>query len=64
MPRQTNDPRVEQGKKNRNKAIRAYFEKRFNEGLRYEVIEEEIILKWGLGSSTINMIIKEYGIYK
>lgn len=64
MPKKIKDDRVRQGKINRNNEIRKYFEKRYNEGYRYEVIEEEIILKWGLGSSTINMIINEsYGKY-
>ena len=62
MPRVT-DERVLRGKINRNNDIRKYFEKRFNEGLRYDVIEEEIILKWGVSNSTINKIIKGYGIY-
>ncbi len=64
MPKEIKDDRVRQGKLNRNEKIRKYFEKRYNEGYRYEVIEEEIILEWGLSSSTINMIIKGYGIYK
>lgn len=64
MPKKIKDDRIRQGKQNRNNEIRKYFEKRYNEGYRYEVIEEEIILKWGLGSSTINMIINEsYGKY-
>lgn len=64
MPKKIKDDRVRQGKINRNNEIRKYFEKRYNEGYRYEVIEEEIILKWGLGSSTINMIINDsYGKY-
>jgi hypothetical protein len=65
MPRKIRDSRIKEGKINRNNAIREYFEKRYNEGLRYEIIEEEIISKWGLGASTINMIINEsYGRYK
>ncbi|MDH6309381.1 hypothetical protein M2451_002733 [Dysgonomonas sp. PFB1-18] len=64
MPKKIKDDRVRQGKINRNNEIRKYFEKLYNEGYRYEVIEEKIILKWGLGSSTINMIINEsYGKY-
>lgn len=64
MPKKIKDDRVRQGKINRNNEIRQYFEKLYNEGYRYEVIEERIILKWGLGSSTINMIINEsYGKY-
>ncbi len=53
------DGRVLQGKKNRNKEIRAYFDKRCKEGLRYEVIENEIILKWGVSVSTIAKVLKE-----
>lgn len=64
MPTRIKDDRVRLGKQNRNNAIRKYFEKRYNDGFRYEVIEEEIILKWGLGASTINKIIKGYGNYK
>lgn len=64
MPNKVKDTRIEQGKKNRNNSIRAYFNTRYNQGARYEIIEEEIILKWGISSSTIYMIIKEYGIYK
>lgn len=64
MPRPVKDKRVEIGKRNRNESIRKYFEKRYNDGVRYEVIEEEIILKWGLSSSTINMILNQYGAYK
>lgn len=64
MSKRITDPRIKQGKKNRNNSIRAYFKKRYNQGTRYELIEEEIILKWGLGASTINQIINEYGQYK
>jgi hypothetical protein len=65
MKRKRNkDNRLIQGKKNRNNDIRNYFEKRYNEGIRYELIEEEIMLKWGLASSTIYQIIKNYGFYK
>lgn len=64
MPRKIKDDRVRRGKENRNEEIRRYFEKRYNAGFRYEIIEEEIILKWGLGSSTINMILNGYGCYK
>lgn len=64
MPKNIKDDRVRQGKQNRNNEIRRYFEKRYNAGFRYEIIEEEIILKWGLGSSTINMILNGYGCYK
>lgn len=64
MSKKIKDDRVRLGKQNRNNAIRKYFEKRYNDGLRYEVIEEEIILKWGLSASTIYMILKGYGYYK
>lgn len=64
MPKKIKDDRVRQGKINRNNEIRKFFEKLYNEGYRYEIIEEKIILKWGLGASTINMIINEsYGKY-
>jgi hypothetical protein len=54
---------VKQGRINRNNEIRSYFEKRYNQGARYELIEQEIILKWGLSPSTIYQIIKNYGYY-
>ena len=64
MPKKIKDDRIRQGKHNRDEKIRKYFAKRYNEGYRYEVIEEEIILEWGLGASTINMIINNsYGKY-
>lgn len=63
MPKIT-DERVLIGKQNRNNDIREYFSKRWGAGLRYEVIEEEIILKWGVSPSTINKIMKGYGSYK
>ncbi len=52
------DKRVVQGKKNRNEDIRKYFEKRWNDGIRYEIIEEEVILKWGVSVSVITRIMK------
>lgn len=64
MSKKIKDDRVRLGKQNRNNAIRKYFEKRYNDGFRYDVIEEEIILKWGLSASTIYMILKGYGYYK
>ena len=57
MPK-INDKRIRRGKQNRDEEIRKYFENRFNAGIRYEIIEEEIILKWGLSSSAIYRIIK------
>jgi len=63
MPR-INDHRINIGKQNRNKAICEYFAKKFDSGFRYEVIVEELILKYGLSESTINQIIKGYGNYK
>ena len=62
MPR-INDHRINIGKQNRNEAIRIYFAKQFDAGYRYEVIIEELILKYGLSESTINQIIKGYGNY-
>jgi Mor family transcriptional regulator len=62
MPR-INDHRISKGKRNRNEAIRVYFAKQYDAGYRYEVIIEELILKYGLSESTINQIIKEYGNY-
>jgi len=64
MSKKIKDDRVRLGKQNRNNAIRKYFEKRYNDGFRYDVIEEELILKWGLSASTIYMILKGYGYYK
>jgi len=53
------DPRVEQGKINRNREILNFFKKRFDVyGKRYEVVEEEIILKYGVSASTITKILK------
>ncbi|NDW10473.1 hypothetical protein [Dysgonomonas sp. 520] len=64
MPKKIIDPRVRQGKLNRNDDIRKYFAKYYNAGYRYEVIEEKIILKWGVSANTIYQIIKGYGNYK
>lgn len=61
MPKIT-DKRIMIGKRNRNAEIRKYFEKRWGEGVRYEVIEEEVILKWGVSGSTIEKIMK--GVYE
>lgn len=58
------DDRIFRGKQNRNEKIRRYFEKRWLEGIRWEIIESEIILEWGVSSSTINKIMKKYGDYK
>jgi hypothetical protein len=57
------DARVVRGKINRNENIKSYFRKRFNEGARYEVVVDEIILQWGLSESTISQIVKENGNY-
>lgn len=62
MPR-INDHRISKGKRNRNDEIRRYFAKQYDSGYRYEVIIEELILKYGLSESTINQIIKGYGNY-
>jgi hypothetical protein len=64
MPKKIKDGRIRQGRQNRNNEIRKYFAKQFNEGYRYDVIEEEIILKWGLSPSTIYKILKGYGDYQ
>lgn len=53
------DKRLEQGKENRKKEIRLFLEKRFNEGLRYEIVEEEAILKFGISASAIARILKQ-----
>ena len=53
------DERVLQGKKNRDNEIRKHFEKRWKDGLRYEVIENEVILKFGVSASAITKIMKE-----
>ncbi|HEY5508422.1 MAG TPA: hypothetical protein VIK29_07120 [Paludibacter sp.] len=52
------DERVLKGKKNRDEEIRKYFESKWDKGLRYEVIELEIILKYGVSVSMINKIMK------
>jgi hypothetical protein len=58
MPR-IKDNEILEGKKNRNQSIRDYFNKRWAEGVRYEIIESEVKTKWGVGSSTIDRILKE-----
>ena len=58
------DERIRSGKLNRNREIKIYFEKRWEKGIRWEVIIDEIIMKWGIGESTINQIIKGNGNYK
>ncbi len=58
------DKRIHTGKANRNRAIREYFSKRWNEGIRWEVIIDEIINRWGIGESTIYQIVKGIGSYK
>lgn len=63
MPRIT-DKRIIEGRRNRNNDIRKYFDKRWADGLRYEIIEEEIILKWGVSASMIYQIMKGYGVYQ
>lgn len=63
MPKIT-DKRIIEGRRNRNNDIRKYFVKRWSDGLRYEIIEEEIILKWGVSSSMIYQIMKGYGVYQ
>lgn len=60
----TKDPRVKQGKALRNEAIRTYFDMRYNAGFRYDVIIEDLILKWGLAESTLSQIINKTGGYK
>jgi len=59
MPKVT-DPRVIQGKINRDNEIYKYFKKRFeHDGTRYEVIENEIILKFGVSASALAKIVKK-----
>lgn len=53
------DKRVIEGKKNRDNEIRKFFKKRWSEGLRYEVIEAEVIAKWGVSSSMITKLMKQ-----
>jgi len=52
------DERVLKGKKNRDESIVNEFNKLWDSGLRYEVIEEKIILKYGVSVSAINKIMK------
>jgi hypothetical protein len=52
------DERVLQGKRNRDENIRNEFNKLWDTGLRYEIIEEKIILKYGVSVSAINKIMK------
>ena len=58
MPRIT-DERVLAGKRNRDRDIRKYFDKRWKDGLRTEVIYDEVINKWGLSSGMISKILKQ-----
>jgi hypothetical protein len=58
MP-QIKDKIVIEGRKNRNSSIRDYFNRRWTDGARYDVIEAEVKAKWGLGASSINRILKE-----
>lgn len=53
------DKRVSEGKLNRNREIRKFFDKRWKDGLRTDVIYEEVIAKWGLSTSSINKILKQ-----
>lgn len=64
MPKKTQDLRVAQGRLNRNRAIRKYFEKRYNTGMRMDVVVSEIISIWGLTEGTITQIVKKRGYYK
>jgi len=52
------DERVLKGKSNRNKDIVNEFNKLWDSGLRYEIIEEKIILKFGVSVSAITKIMK------
>ena len=52
------DKRIIAGKRNRNNEIRAYFAKRWKDGMRTEVIYDEVINKWGIGESSIDRILK------
>ena len=52
------DERVLKGKKNRDENIANEFNKLWDSGLRYEIIEENIILKYGVSVSAINKIMK------
>ena len=52
------DERVLKGKKNRDENIANEFNKLWDSGLRYEIIEEKIILKYGVSVSAINKIMK------
>jgi len=52
------DERVLKGKKNRDENIANEFNKLWDTGLRYEIIEEKIILKYGVSVSAINKIMK------
>jgi hypothetical protein len=57
MPK-INDERVLKGKQNRDESIANEFNKLWDTGLRYEIIEEKIILKYGVSVSAINKIMK------
>ena len=52
------DERVLKGKKNRDENIANEFNKLWDSGLRYEIIEEKIILKFGVSVSAITKIMK------
>lgn len=58
MPR-VSDVRVIEGKKNRDNDIKKYFQTRWAQGYRYDVIEGEVIAKWGVSASAIAKLLKK-----
>jgi hypothetical protein len=63
MPKIT-DPKVREGKINRNNLIREQFESLINDGRTVDYILDKLKFRFGLSESTIMQIIKEYGSYK
>ena len=57
MPK-INDERVLKGKQYRDESLANEFNKLWDTGLRYEISEEKIILKYGVSVSAINKIMK------
>ena len=57
------DPRVVEGKKCRDAAIRKKFKAYLDDHRTVEFAISETIKAYGLSESTIMKIVKEYGIY-
>jgi len=62
MPK-VQDPRVIQGKKCRDEAIRKKFKAYMDENKTVEFALDQLIIAYGLSESTITKILKKTGIY-